>query len=76
MAIIEKFERTDYNTFSYVKDGDIYKHVLPFSIMIESENDLEDLSSDDYPPGSIAFTAGYVNMWQLSAAGTWTVIGE
>lgn len=40
------------------------------SVLISSESALSDLTG--YPPGTIAFTAGYKSMWQLDLDGeTW-----
>lgn len=59
----------------YVDDGDLIRGSSAGSVMIESSSDLSLLT--DYAPGSIAFTAGYENMWQKKADGTWKqFVGE
>lgn len=63
-------ERTlNNNEVDYVKDGVLYKGNVADSVMIESSSDLASLT--DLTPGSIAYTAGFASMWQLSASGTW-----
>ena len=62
----------------YTKNGQIAStinvHSGQSSVMVESESDLASLSA--YSPGTIAFTAGFTNMWQLNASGEWIVIVE
>lgn len=41
------------------------------SVLVEQQSDLANLPSDLYPAGTIAYTAGFRAMWQLSAAGEW-----
>ena len=55
---------------SYVKDGEIITDKQMQSIMVESETDLTLLTA--FAPGTIAFTAGYEEVWQKAADGTWT----
>lgn len=56
----------------YVKDGKLYKDSIVGSVMVESENDLDNLTQ--YEAGSIAYTAGYGSVWQKDAAGEWQTI--
>ena len=56
----------------YTKDGKVYKHSAASSVMIASSSELSGLTG--YEPGSIAFTAGFGNMWQLDASGQWISI--
>lgn len=58
---------------SYFKDGKIYTPVPKESIMVASKDQLSDLNC---PPTTVAYTAGYKNMWQLDAEGTWQTIIE
>lgn len=54
----------------YVKDGNLYRGSNSPSVMVESKSNIADLLElDIYAPGTIFFTAGMQNMWQLSAAG-------
>ena len=53
----------------YVKGGEIYKHANCSCILVGSSADLTLLTG--YEPGSVAFTAGFANLWQLDASGTW-----
>lgn len=57
-----------------VKAGVLHRSDPPQAILVESEADLEHLG--EVPAGSIAYTAGYGSMWQLSAAGSWEAIQE
>ena len=54
-------------------DGDIHVHTKVAEIIITSEDDLATLSG--YNVGSIAYLAGFSQMWQLNAAGEWVEIG-
>lgn len=56
----------------YVKDGELFKDSVMGSVMVESENDLTNLTQ--YETGSIAYTAGYGSVWQKDASGTWQAI--
>lgn len=55
----------------FVKDGKLYKHSDATSIMVNSSSELASLACE---PGSVAFTAGFENMWQLDASGQWVSI--
>ena len=44
----------------------------PNTVLVTGESQLSELTG--FEPGSIAFTAGYANMWQLDPDGTWQVI--
>lgn len=57
-----------------VKAGVLHRSDPPQAILVESQADLEHLG--EVPAGSIAYTAGYASMWQLSAAGSWEAIEE
>ena len=57
----------------YVQNGQVVVGANASSVMVTSQSDLAQL--EGYVPGSIAFTAGYVNMWQLAANGTWVELG-
>lgn len=57
----------------YVKNGALYVNAEARAVCVTSEDDLEALPAD-YPPGSVAFTAGCAHMWQLAADGTWTEV--
>lgn len=54
----------------YIKDGVIYKNAPTKVIMVTAQSDLADIT-DKYEAGTIAYTAGFENIWQLSAAGNW-----
>lgn len=64
--------RTTSN-INYVKDGILHTHVPAVSVLVQSAADLTGIS-DNYEPGTIAHTAGYQNMWELSVDGSWTEI--
>lgn len=56
----------------YTKDGELHKHSSASSIMITGSSELSTLTGCE--PGSVAFTAGFENMWQLNASGQWISI--
>lgn len=56
----------------YVKNEIIYRNNPSQCVMVNSEGDLSRLSS--YSPGTIAYTAGFVSMWQKSLDGTWVEV--
>ena len=55
----------------YVKNGELHFGANARSVMVESEAQLAQLPEDLYEPGSMAFTAGFADMWQKAADGTW-----
>ena len=55
-------------------DGDLHIHTAITGIMVTSADDLEELT--DFNPASIAYTAGFTNVWQLGADGEWVAIIE
>ena len=57
-----------------VSDGEVYRNNSVQQVMVESEEDLALLSDYDYPPGVIAFTAGYERVWQKDADGEWVTV--
>lgn len=63
--ILSKIGQTDY-----VKDGELHIGGTAPSIMVTAEADLDNLP-DIYPPGTVAYTAGFQDMWQLDADGNW-----
>lgn len=64
-SILSKIGQLDY-----VKDGVLHRGANTPSVMVTAESDLSELPKD-YPPGTIAQTAGFKQMWQLAADGTW-----
>lgn len=50
-------------------NGVLLEDVPCKAVMVTSQTDLANLP--DYPAGTIAFTAGFVNMWQKDASGNW-----
>lgn len=57
----------------YVKDGTLHRGGNVPSVLVTAQSDLAQLP-DDYPPGTVAYTAGFKALWQLSAAGEWVSI--
>ena len=53
----------------YVQDGAIINNSVAEMVLVSGYSDLELLES--YTPGTIAFTAGYQQMWQKAPNGTW-----
>ena len=58
------------DNIDYIKNGKIHADVTSNTVMVASKSEAES-TLGDYPPGTIAFTAGYVQMWQKAADGTW-----
>ena len=54
----------------YIKDGKIVQGASGSAVMVRSSDDLASIAND-YAPGSIAYTAGFKGLWQLSAAREW-----
>lgn len=54
----------------FIKDGTLNRGANAPSVMVTAEADLAELT-DIYVPGTVAYTAGFKAMWQLSADGTW-----
>lgn len=55
---------------AYFKDGVLHENVSALAVEIGAESDLSSLTG--LAPGSIAFTAGNKNAWQLDVDGeTW-----
>ena len=59
----------DIGTLDYVSNGEIIKNVACKSVLVSSSDDLSILQK--YAPGTIAYTAGFKQMWQLSPSGDW-----
>lgn len=56
-------------TIDAVVSGNVVKDVAAPSVLVTAQADLSGLAG--YPPGTIAYTAGFKNMWQLAANGSW-----
>lgn len=61
--------RTNVGANDVVGANGLTKNVLAPSVLVRSENDLAQLP--EYPAGSIAYTAGFKEMWQKDASGSW-----
>lgn len=44
------------------------------SVMVNAETDLAEIK-EMYKPGTIAYTAGFQQVWQLDASGEWVAVG-
>lgn len=51
------------------ENGAIHVGAPSQAVLVRDETDLDLLT--DYMPGTIAYTAGYVDMWMLTNAGSW-----
>ena len=60
---------------AYMLDGVLMDGREAKMVMVESDDDLTDLAGI-VNPGSIAFTAGMGDIWQLKADGTWQSMAE
>ena len=56
----------------YVKDGVLFRGSGSASVMVTAQTDLAKIT--DKAPGTIAYTAGFANMWQLAADGSWVAL--
>ena len=56
----------------YLKNGEVQTGAPALCVLVTSQSDLDILT--DYEPGTIAYTAGFANMWQKAANGDWTSI--
>ena len=54
--------------------GNLVKNDDAKMVMVRNKADLDILGS--YRPGTIAYTAGFKNMWQLDASSEWQTIVE
>lgn len=61
--------------FWTVSNGELVKH-YPQSIMVANQTELNALDTTGIEPGTLAYTAGYANMWQLDSDGAWQTIVE
>ena len=55
-------------------NGNLVKNDDAKMVMVRNKADLNMLGS--YRPGTIAYTAGFKNMWQLDASSEWQTIVE
>ena len=53
-------------------DGNIQRDKNQVSVLVRDETDLALLT--DYAVGTIAYTAGFADIWQLGADGEWTEV--
>lgn len=59
----------DTGNTDYVLDGVLYQNAPVKSVIVPDGNALADL--EGYEVGTVAYTAGFGAMWQLSANGEW-----
>lgn len=64
----------DMDTDYIDQNGNIIKNDDAKMVMVRNKSDLDLLN--DYRPGTIAYTAGFKNMWQADADGEWQTIVE
>lgn len=72
------FQKTQsaVSTYDYVDNWVLFTNEKMKTVMIEYEGQLDGLRNEStgellYPPGTIAYTPGFTNMWQLSTLGEW-----
>ena len=70
MNVIKEQILSKIGQVDYVKDGELHRGANTPSVMVTAEADLAELPKD-YPPGTVAYTAGFKAMWQLDSAGNW-----
>ena len=61
-----------FNKNYYVNSDGNLAEVPNVSIMVDAITDVP----DNCEPGTVAYTPGFANMWQLDTAGTWQAIIE
>ena len=54
-------------------DGKLMKGMPIDCVMVRSSADLVNLN--DYSAGTVAYTPGFVSIWQLDTAGNWVEMG-
>lgn len=59
---------------SYYDGETIVRHVNPSTVLVSSEADLSTEEMSDLAPSSIAYTAGFANIWQKAVNGTWVEV--
>ena len=64
----------DMDTDYVDSNGNIVKNDDAKTVMVRSKLDLPLFSG--YNPGTLAYTAGFKNIWQLDASGEWKIIIE
>lgn len=69
-TVIEKV-LSKIGQLDYVQDGELHRGGTAPSVMVTAQADLSQLPGGVYPPGTIAYTAGFKAMWQLAADGSW-----
>ena len=67
-VIEEKLSKT--GRVDYIRDGILHRGANVPSILVNEQSELDALPKD-YPPGTVAYTAGFKAMWQLGANGVW-----
>lgn len=63
---------SDTGNMDYVLNGVVIKDAPTKAVMVTAQSDLANLTG--YEAGTIAYTAGFSDMWQLNASGTWVEI--
>lgn len=69
MDILEK-SMSKVGQTDYTDNDGLHSVGTASAVMISDKSELAELLKH-YPPGTVAYTAGFKAMWQLSAAGTW-----
>lgn len=67
-VIEEKLSKT--GQVDYIRDGILHRGANVPSILVNEQSELDALPKD-YPPGTVAYIAGFKAMWQLGANGVW-----
>lgn len=70
MEVVKEFLLSKIGQVDYVQDGKLHVGANAPSIMVTEEADLAHLPGI-YPPGTVAYTAGFKAMWQLGADMAW-----
>lgn len=69
MNILKK-DMSKVGQTDYIDNNGLHSVGTASAVMISNESELAELLKH-YPPGTLAYTAGFKAMWQLNAAGAW-----
>lgn len=72
IRVAQTNKRAVYSIQDVVSGGSLIRDLTAPAVMVTAESDLDDLPA--YPAGTLAYTAGFGSMWQLSAAGEWVEV--
>lgn len=72
IKVAQANKRAVYSIQDVVSGGSLIRDLTAPAVMVTAESDLGNLPA--YPAGTLAYTAGFGSMWQLSSAGEWVEV--